>query len=75
MATDTQMPRPVFAKPAMPSAIPSAVPSAVPSAAPSAAPVTDADTARSKENIAQWKTYLPEDCAKTMIEMGWDVTT
>jgi hypothetical protein len=32
-------------------------------------------TARSKENILQWRTYLPEDCVKTMIDMSWDVTT
>jgi hypothetical protein len=59
MATDTQMPRPVFAEPAV----------------PIDAPAKDADAARSKENIAQWKAYLPEDCANTMIDMGWDVTT
>jgi hypothetical protein len=63
MATDTQMPSPVFAEPAVPIAVPTAV------------PVTDADKVRSKENIAQWKKYLPEDCAKAMIDMGWDVTT
>jgi hypothetical protein len=32
-------------------------------------------TARSEENILQWMSYLPEDCVKTMIEMGWDITT
>jgi hypothetical protein len=37
--------------------------------------VNDADTARSEENILQWMSYLPEDCVRTMIEMGWDVTT
>jgi hypothetical protein len=36
---------------------------------------TDADVARSKENILQWMAYLPKDCIKTMIRMGWDVTT
>jgi hypothetical protein len=36
---------------------------------------TDADVARSKENILQWMAYLPKDCIKTMIHMGWDVTT
>jgi hypothetical protein len=33
------------------------------------------DAARSEENILQWMAYLPEDCVRTMIEMGWDVTT
>jgi hypothetical protein len=33
------------------------------------------DAARSEENILQWMSYLPEDCIRTMIEMGWDVTT
>jgi hypothetical protein len=70
MATETQMQHPVFDElPTEPSD------AAVPSDVPSDAPVTDADKARSKENIAQWKTYLPEDCAKAMIDMGWDVTT
>jgi hypothetical protein len=35
----------------------------------------DADAARSEENILQWMSYLPEDCVRTMIEMGWDVST
>jgi hypothetical protein len=33
------------------------------------------DAARSEENILQWMSYLPEDCVRTMIEMGWDITT
>jgi hypothetical protein len=33
------------------------------------------DVARSEENILQWMSYLPEDCIRTMIDMGWDVTT
>jgi hypothetical protein len=33
------------------------------------------DAARSEENILQWMSYLPEDCVRTMIEMGWDVST
>jgi hypothetical protein len=33
------------------------------------------DAARSEENILQWTSYLPEDCVRTMIEMGWDITT
>jgi hypothetical protein len=36
---------------------------------------TEADAARSEENILQWMRYLPEDCIRTMIAMGWDVTT
>ena len=43
--------------------------------APVAARVNDADVARSEENILQWMSYLPEDCIRTMIDMGWDVTT
>lgn len=35
----------------------------------------DADVIRSKENVRRWIGYLPEDCVKTMIEMGWDLTT
>jgi hypothetical protein len=44
-------------------------------AAPLVAAVYDADTARSEENILQWMSYLPEDCIRTMIVMGWDLTT
>jgi len=35
----------------------------------------DADVARSESNILRWMAYLPDDCIKTMIRMGWDVTT
>jgi hypothetical protein len=35
----------------------------------------DTDVAHSEKNILQWMVYLPEDCIRTMIEMGWDVTT
>jgi hypothetical protein len=37
--------------------------------------VNQNDAARSEQNILQWMSYLPEDCVKTMIEMGWDITT
>lgn len=33
------------------------------------------DAARSQQNIAQWSSYLPDDCVKAMISMGWDVST
>lgn len=35
----------------------------------------DDDIRRSEDNILQWMSYLPEDCIRTMIAMGWDVTT
>jgi hypothetical protein len=35
----------------------------------------DADVARSENNVLKWMAYLPEDCIRTMIQMGWDVTT
>jgi hypothetical protein len=35
----------------------------------------DADIRRSEDNILQWMAYLPEDCIRTMIAMGWDVST
>jgi hypothetical protein len=44
-------------------------------AAPVEAWTTDPEVARSEENILQWMSYLPEDCIRTMIDMGWDVTT
>jgi hypothetical protein len=33
-----------------------------------------ADEARSLQNIALWKSYLPADCVETMIAMGWDLS-
>ena len=43
----------------------------------SAAPIdiNNADVARSESNILRWMSYLPEDCIRTMIQMGWDVST
>ena len=33
------------------------------------------DVRRSEDNILQWMSYLPEDCIRTMISMGWDIST
>jgi hypothetical protein len=44
-------------------------------AAPVEAWANDADIARSEENILRWMSYLPEDCIRAMIDMGWDITT
>jgi hypothetical protein len=44
-------------------------------AAPVDVRANEDDTARSNENILKWMTYLPEDCIRTMIDMGWDITT
>ena len=33
------------------------------------------DIRRSEDNILQWMSYLPEDCIRTMIAMGWDLST
>jgi hypothetical protein len=35
----------------------------------------DTDVARSEKNVLQWMAYLPQDCIRTMIQMGWDMTT
>jgi hypothetical protein len=35
----------------------------------------DAASTRSANNIRQWRSYLPEDCITTMIQMGWDLST
>jgi hypothetical protein len=35
----------------------------------------DDNARRSEGNILQWMSYLPEDCIKTMIAKGWDVST
>jgi hypothetical protein len=45
------------------------------SAASSMDAQSDADVARSEKNVLNWMAYLPEECIRTMIQMGWDVTT
>ncbi len=40
-----------------------------------AQPTPRKDSARAAENIVTWRSYLPEDCVKTMISMGWHGTT
>jgi osmotically-inducible protein OsmY len=32
---------------------------------------TDADIARSAENVLEWMTYLPKHCVKVKVENGW----
>jgi hypothetical protein len=34
-----------------------------------------AEIAHSERNVLQWMTYLPQDCIKAMIDMGWDFST
>jgi hypothetical protein len=50
-------------------------PESVDGASPSGVGDSDADSARSEDNILRWMSYLPEDCVRTMIRMGWDATT
>ena len=38
---------------------------------PGASKRTDADIARSVENVLQWTTYVPKDSCKVMVENGW----
>ena len=38
-------------------------------------PLRAADAKRSVENILRWNSYLPADCVRTMVRMGWDYTT
>jgi hypothetical protein len=35
----------------------------------------EADGGRAAQNISLWASYLPPDCVKSMIAMGWDRTT
>jgi hypothetical protein len=39
------------------------------------APLRAAEAKRSVRNILQWNCYLPADCVKNMVRMGWDFTT
>ena len=34
-----------------------------------------ADAKHSVKNILEWNSYLPSDCVKTMVRMGWDYST
>ena len=38
-------------------------------------PLRAADARRSVENILRWNSYLPAECVRTMVRMGWDYTT
>ncbi len=38
-------------------------------------PLRAAYAKRSVQNILQWNCYLPPDCVRTMVRMGWDYTT
>jgi len=38
-------------------------------------PLHAGDARRSVQNIARWNDYLPTDCVRTMVRMGWDYTT
>jgi len=38
-------------------------------------PADAASAARAADNILLWTSYLPPDCIKSMIAMGWDRTT
>ena len=39
------------------------------------AQINAADAVCSENNITKWASYLPDDCIKAMIAMGWDVST
>ncbi len=38
-------------------------------------PLRAADAKRSVQNILEWNAYLPANCVRTMVRMGWDYTT
>ena len=38
-------------------------------------PLRAADAKRSVNNILEWNSYLPANCVRTMVRMGWDYTT
>jgi len=38
-------------------------------------PLCAGAAARSRGNIGMWNSYLPSDCVRTMVRMGWDYTT
>jgi hypothetical protein len=40
-----------------------------------ASPLSDAHVSHWAMNIILWSSYLPHDCVKTMIRMGWHRST
>jgi hypothetical protein len=42
---------------------------------PRRVPLRAADAKHSVKNILEWNSYLPSDCVKTMVRMGWDYST
>ena len=38
-------------------------------------PLRAADAKRSVKNILQWNSFLPTECVRIMVRMGWDYTT
>jgi hypothetical protein len=64
--TDTRVPQPAVVE------LPGDRPDA---ATPVDPPFNGDDAGRSEKNILLWMSYLPEDCVRTMIAMGWDITT
>lgn len=51
------------------------LPGSIHGQAPARTPSRAAGIARSAKNILEWNSYLPLDCVKTMVRMGWDRTT
>jgi hypothetical protein len=45
------------------------------SATPASMPMADIAILRAARNVAEWRTYLPEDCVAAMINDGWHWTT
>lgn len=42
---------------------------------PCRVPFRRTDAQHSVDNIASWNTYLPTRCVRSMVSMGWDITT
>jgi hypothetical protein len=42
---------------------------------PSRVPLCKAHAERSAQNISLWNSYLPAACVRTMVRLGWDVST
>jgi len=38
-------------------------------------PLNAKSAARAALNVATWREYLPSECIRKMIQMGWDYTT
>lgn len=38
-------------------------------------PLSATDARHAADNVSRWNAYLPTECVRTMVRMGWDYST